>query len=91
MIRSELLVPHLGEADGREQALERIAQPEMDEHFLKQEFEFVANKLGLTVAELQSLFDGENKTYRDYKNKRWLIGLGTNVLRALGLEKRYFR
>lgn len=75
----------------REQALERIAQPEMDEHFLKQEFEFVANKLGLTVAELQSLFEGENKTYRDYKNKRWLIGLGTNVLRALGLEKRYFR
>lgn len=75
----------------REQALERIAQPEMDEHFLKQEFEFVANKLGLTVAELQSLFDGENKTYHDYKNKRWLIGLGTNVLRTLGLEKRYFR
>jgi N-acetyl sugar amidotransferase len=75
----------------REQAMERIAQPEMDEHFLKQEFEFVANKLGLTVAELQSLFDGENKTYRDYKNKRWLIGLGTNVLRTLGLEKRYFR
>lgn len=75
----------------REQALERIAKPEMDEHFLRQEFEYVANKLGLSVSDLQALFDGANKTYRDYRNKRWLIGLGTNVLRMLGLEKRFFR
>lgn len=75
----------------REQALSRIAQPEMDAHFLKQEFEYIANKLGLTVGELQALFDGENKTYKNYKNKRWLIGLGTTVLRSIGLEKRYFR
>lgn len=75
----------------RDEALDRISRPEMDEHFLWQEFEYVAHKLDLTVAELQALFDGENKTFRDYKNKRWLIGLATNVLRALGLEKRYFR
>ncbi|EBC8286285.1 N-acetyl sugar amidotransferase, partial [Salmonella enterica] len=75
----------------REEALERISKPEMDEHFLKQEFEYVAHKLGITVDELQQLFDMPKKTYRDYKNKRWLIGLGTNVLRTLGLEKRYFR
>jgi putative aminotransferase len=75
----------------REQALARIAQPEMDEHFLQQEFEYVAHKLGLTVAQLQEIFEGPNKTYRDYRNKRWLIGLGANVLRTLGLEKRFFR
>jgi putative aminotransferase len=74
----------------REQALDRISRPEMDEHFLTQEFEFVANKLGLSVDELRTIFDGENKTYRDYKNKRWLIGLGTNALRMLGVEKRLF-
>jgi hypothetical protein len=75
----------------REQALERIAHPEMDEHFLEQEFEFVAHKLGLTVPELRAIFNGENKTYRDYKNKRWLIGAGTDILRRLGFEKRFFR
>lgn len=75
----------------REAALERIARPEMDEHFLHQEFEYVANKLDISVAELQVIFDGENKTFRDYKNKRWLISLGTSVLRWLGLEKRFFR
>ena len=75
----------------REAALERMATPEMDEHFLQQEFQYVASKLGLSVDQLQAIFEGENKTYRDYKNKRWLIGLGTNVLRWLGLEKRFFR
>lgn len=75
----------------RDEALERLSKPEMDEHFLKQEFEYVANKLDLTVAELQDIFEGENKTYRDYKNKRWLIGIGASVMRRLGLERRLFR
>ena len=75
----------------REAALERISRPEMDEHFLQQEFEYVAHKLDLTVPELQALFDAPNKTFHDYKNKRWLIGLGAKVLSALGLEKRLFR
>jgi hypothetical protein len=75
----------------REQALDRISRPEMNEHFLKQEFEYVAHKLGLTIDELQQLFEIPKKTFRDYKNKRWLIGLGGNAMRWLGLEKRYFR
>jgi len=75
----------------RDEALDRLARPEMEEHFLKQEFEYVASKLGLTVAELQEIFEGENKTYRDYKNKRWAIGVGANVMRRLGLERRLFR
>lgn len=75
----------------REEALGRISRPEMDEHFLEQEFEYVAHKLDLTVDELREIFNGPRKTYRDYRNKRWLIGLGTTALRAVGLEKRYFR
>lgn len=75
----------------REAALDRLSRPEMDEHFLKQEFEYVASKLDLSVAELQEIFDGPNKTYRDYRNKRWAIGLGANVMSKLGLERRMFR
>jgi len=75
----------------RDEALDRISRPEMDEHFLKQEFEYVAHKLDLTVAELQQIFELPKKTYRDYKNKRWLISLGANLMRFMGLEKRFFR
>lgn len=75
----------------REEALNRIKHPELDEHFLKQEFRYVANKLDLSVEELENIFKGENKTYKHYKNKKVLIDYGSNVLRILGLEKRLFR
>ena len=75
----------------REEALDRIAKPEMDEQFLRQEFEYVANKLDLTVKELQTIFEGQNKTYKDYKNKKAILNVGKNVMRFLGLEKRLFR
>ncbi len=75
----------------RDEALIRIASPEMDEHFLKQEFQYVANKLDLNVDVLEQIFNSPKKTYRNYKNKRDLIGLGASLMRILGLEKRYFR
>ena len=75
----------------REEALERVSKPELSEDFLQKEFEYVADKLDLTTGELQKYFDGENKTYRDYKNKRKLIGAGATTMRVLGLEKRLFR
>lgn len=75
----------------REDALVRISKPELDEHFLSQEFRYVANKLDLSEIELQEIFEGENKTYRNYKNKKFLIGLGASVMRWIGLEKRFFR
>ena len=75
----------------REEALERISRPELSEQFLKQEFEYVANKLDLSVAQLTDIFEGENKTYHDYKNKKSMIGLGAKVMRFLGLERRLFR
>jgi putative aminotransferase len=75
----------------REDAVERISRPEMEEHFLKQEFEYVAHKLDMSVDELEQLFQMPNRTFRNYHNKRWLIGAGSNVLRRLGMERRYFR
>ncbi|PWB36009.1 LPS biosynthesis protein [Pseudomonas sp. SDI] len=75
----------------REAAMERIAKPELDEQFLISEFEYVANKLDLSVPELQAIFDGKNKTFHDYKNKRFMIGIGARVMSVLGLERRLFR
>lgn len=75
----------------REEALKRISNPEMDEQFLSQEFEYVANKLNLTVQQLQEIFDCENKSFMDYKNKHTLIKFGAKGLKFLGLEKRLFR
>jgi len=75
----------------RDEALKRIAEPELSENFLKSEFEYVASKLDLSVSQLQEIFDGENMTYRKYRNKRFLIGVGSRLISALGLERRLFR
>lgn len=75
----------------RSEAIKRLEKPEMDEFFLKKEFEYVANKLSITTDELQELFNLPKKTYKDYRNKRNLISFGANLMRYIGLEKRFFR
>ncbi len=75
----------------REEALKRIEKPEMIEEFLKQEFEYVAVKLGLEYSELMEIYNRKNKTYKDYRDKKSLIGFGANMMTLLGLEKRLFR
>lgn len=75
----------------RDQAIHRLENPELDENTHKHEFEYVARKLGLSIQELQNIFELPKKTFRDYRNKRELIVRGANFLRRLGFEKRYFR
>lgn len=75
----------------REEALKRVSKPELSEEFLQKEFEYVANKLDMSVSELEKIFKGENKTYKEYKNKMGLIKFGAQAMQKLGLEKRLFR
>ena len=72
----------------REDALQRISTPELDENVLKQEFEYVSNKLDISVDELQKIFDEKNKTVAQYKNKKILIKLGASILSRLRIDRR---
>lgn len=69
----------------RDEALARLAQPAYDKATITQEFEYVATKLGITVAELQGHFDAPNRTYRDYKSQESIYRLGSRILKTLGL------
>lgn len=75
----------------RDDAINRISSPELDDHTHRQEFEYVANKLGLSINELRDIFNCANKTYHSYKNKKSIINVGSYVMHALGLEKRLFK
>lgn len=70
----------------REEALELLEKPSYDEATINQEIEFVANKLGITVAELNSYMALPRKTYRDYKNQRQIYEYGARFMRAMGME-----
>ncbi len=75
----------------REGALAKIAVPAYDAETIAQDFEYIATKLGVTVAELKGYLEGPKKTYKDYKNDMTLIDLGTRVLRLLGLQRAIIR
>jgi N-acetyl sugar amidotransferase len=70
----------------RDEALEKLKTPPFDEATVLQEFEYVATKLGITVAELQGYLDAPNKTYKDYKSQDSIYSVGARVMKLLGLE-----
>jgi len=80
MLSSLILTEQLS----REEALTKIAQPAYPVEEMKQDFEYIANKLGITVQELEQYRDGPNKTYRDYKNAMTFNDIGTWGMPALG-------
>ncbi|MHB1105742.1 MAG: N-acetyl sugar amidotransferase [Lutibacter sp.] len=71
----------------REDALEKLTHPAYDPKTIRQDFEYVATKLGITVEELQSYMDAPNKTYKDYKSQESIYNVGAKLMRLLGLEK----
>lgn len=75
----------------KEGALDRISKPELSDEFMKNEFKFIANKLGLTEEQLTEIFNQPNKSHKDYKNKLWLIQLGAKLINLLGIERRHYR
>jgi hypothetical protein len=75
----------------RDEALKRLSQPEVDEETMEHDKNFICNKLGITRKELQTIFEGKNKTFKDYKNKYRIITFGTRIMQLLGIEKRKFK
>jgi N-acetyl sugar amidotransferase len=70
----------------RDEALERLKTPALDDATVRQEFEYVANKLNITTAELQGYFDAPSNTYRDYRSQQAFYSIGARAMRWLGLE-----
>lgn len=75
----------------RNEAIKRISSSECSDDYLKLEMEYVADKLDFSQREFEDIFNSKNKTFKNYKNKRWLINFAANGMRAFGAEKRLFR
>lgn len=71
----------------REEALETLETPAYDPAAIDEDFEYIATKLGISVAELRHYHEMPKKSYKDYKNQEWLFDLGAKVLKKLGVER----
>ncbi len=75
----------------REEALHILEKPPYDEEQMKQDEEYIAKKLDITLEEFDRIIEGPNKTPADYRNSMWMIRFGVWVNRILGMEKRNIR
>lgn len=71
----------------REQALQILEQPPMDEARARRDFQYVASKLGITVDDLNGYLRSPNRTFRDYRSQAALYAIGAKASRLLGLER----
>jgi N-acetyl sugar amidotransferase len=73
----------------RDDALARLQQPPYDPDVMKQDFEYVATKLGITADELRRYQDMPLKFYWDYRNQLRIFQAGEWVLSRLGAGRRH--
>ena len=71
----------------RDEALERLKKLPYDEQTIKNDFEYISNKLSISVDELQGYMDMEKKTYKDYKSQNRTYYIGAIAMRLLGVER----
>jgi N-acetyl sugar amidotransferase len=70
----------------RDEALEILKLPALDHATVRQEFEYVANKLEISTEELQGYMEAPNRTFRDYKSQEAIYMFGAKIMKMLGLE-----
>ena len=71
----------------RDEALLKLNEKVYSKEQINEDFDYISNKLGITVDELWSYFHAPKKTYKDYKSQENLYSLGAKVLGYLKLEK----
>lgn len=57
----------------REEALKELNEKPYDSETIKDDFKYVATKLGISIEELQGYFDMPKKFYWDYKNNQTML------------------
>ncbi len=71
----------------RDEALELLSKPAYNPDTIHQDFEYVANKLDISVNKLQDFMDSPKRSYKDYKSQDLIYKMGARVLKFLKIER----
>lgn len=72
----------------RNSAMDELKNLPYDPDEMIHDFEYVANKLEITVQELKGYLTAPLKFYWDYQNQAKMFNLGATILHGLGIERR---
>lgn len=75
----------------RYQALEGLSQQPYDASTVKKDMDYIAEKLNISVNELNTYINLPKTTYRNYCNGLFFINYAIKIAMLLGIEKRNFR
>ncbi len=75
----------------RQEAVQMLEEQPYDEKIAMQDLEYIVGKLDMSKEEFLNYMNGENKTFRDYKNSEKLLKTAIKLAMLLGVEKRNFR
>ena len=89
MIREDtLFIFNITNQLNREDALNVLDNPPYSEAQALEDMKFITNKMNITESEFIELMNGQNKTYKDFKNSSKFIALGVKIAQLLGKEKK---
>ncbi len=71
----------------RKEALIELEKPPYSESNITKEKEFIANKLDISLDDLNTFFEIDKKTYKDYKNESKIYDIGEKFMSKLSLKK----
>jgi N-acetyl sugar amidotransferase len=71
----------------REEAIEKLRTPIYTNDQIKEDFEFVSNKLGIKTEELWEYFNMPKKTFKNYKSQQSIYNIGASIMKYFGIEK----
>lgn len=75
----------------RHEAMEELKKKPYDTETIKDDFKYVATKLGISVEELQGYFDMPKKFYWDYKNSQKMLSRLSKIATKLHLNRAQVR
>lgn len=75
----------------RNEALKLLEQNPYDEKIVLEDMEYITQRLEIDKDEFLNLMNGDNKTFRDYRNSEKLLKLAIKLAMLVGIEKRNFR
>lgn len=67
----------------REKALQELNEPTAPADLLERDKEFLARKMGITVAEFDEILSQPPKSYRDYPSNEWLFKFKNRIMRLV--------
>jgi N-acetyl sugar amidotransferase len=71
----------------REEAIDKLKTSVYTEDQIKEDFEFVSNKLGIKTEELWGYFNAPKMTFKNYKSQQSIYNIGASILKYFGIEK----